>query len=124
MKRLLALLSGALLTLALTSGAFAETKTKTVTFDKTVQINGTTLKSGEYKVTYDEGAPTSQLTFQKGKEKVATATAQVKDLGKKTDSTEIVYNTQSSTPSVSEIRFGGSKQALVLSESSTATSGQ
>src|SRR6516225_11960208 len=97
MKRIFGLFGGAVLTFVLSSGAFAATVSKTLTLDNPVQVNGTTLQPGDYKVSYDDSTPNTQVTFQKGKEKIATVPAQIKPLGSKTNSTALVINTQGST---------------------------
>ncbi len=125
MKRFATLVCGTALTLMLTGAAFAGTVSKTLTFENPVQVNGTTLQPGDYKVTFDDHAATTQLTFKKGKKDVATAPAQVKQLGTKTPTTSVIYNTQGSTQSIQEIHFGGSTDAVVLSDNgSSAPSGQ
>jgi len=109
----------------LTGAAFAGTVSKTVTFENPVQVNGTTLQPGDYKVTYDDHAGSTQVTFKKGKKDIASAPAQVKDLGSKTHTTTVVYNTVGNAQAVQEIHFGGSTQALVLAEGgSSSSSGQ
>jgi hypothetical protein len=125
MKRFSTLLCGTALSLALTGAAFAGTVSKTLTFQSPVTVNGTTLQPGDYKVTYDDNSPNTQLTFKKGKKDVATVPAQVKQVGTKTHTTSVTYNTQGSTQSIQQIQFGGSTEALVLSEAgSNSTSGQ
>lgn len=125
MKRITTLLCGAALMLALTGGALAANVTKTITFEKPVQVNGTTLKAGDYKVSYDDAAPTTQVTFKQGKKEVVSAQAQVKPLGSKTLNTEVVYTGQGSSHNIQEIHFGGSTQSLVLAEGANSSqSGQ
>src|SRR5262249_10278038 len=125
MKRFATLLCGTALTLMLTGAAFAGTVSKTLTFENPVQVNGTTLQPGDYKVTYNDQPGSTQVTFKKGKKEVATVPAQVKQLGSKTSATSVVYNTQGSTQSIQEIHFGGTTDAVVLSENgSSQASGQ
>jgi len=125
MKRISTILCGTALSLLLTGAAFAGTVTKTLTFENPVTVNGTTLQPGDYKVSYDDSTPNTQLTFKKGKKDVATAPAQVKQVNTKSSTTSVVYNTQGTTQSIQEIQFGGSTQALVLQEGgSNSTSGQ
>ena len=125
MKQLVAVLSGAVLTMVLSAGAFAGTVSKTVTFENPSQVGSTTLKPGDYKVTYDDSSANPEVKFMKGKQTVATVPAQVKKLDSKTNSTSLVWNTQGSTPVLQEIHFGGSTQAVVLSDSgSTNTAGR
>ena len=120
MKRLLAVCSSAVLTMILTAGAHAATVSKTVTLENASQVGSTTLKPGDYKVTYDDSSPNPQVAFKKGKNTVATVPAEIKNLGSKTNNTSLVWNTQGSTPVLQEIHFGGSTQAVVLSESGSS----
>ncbi len=115
MKRFATFVCGTALTLLLTGAAFAGTVSKTVTFTDPVQVNGTTLQPGDYKVTFDDNAPTTQLTFKKGKKEVASAQAQVKQADRKVNATSVEFNSEGSTRTLQQIQFGGSTQALVLS---------
>ena len=122
MKRFATLVCGTALTLMLTGAAFAGTVSKTVTFNDPVQINGTTLQPGDYKVTFDDNAPTTQLTFKKGKKDVATAQAQVKQVSNKANATSVEFNGEGSSRKLQQIQFGGSNQALVLSDAGSSSS--
>lgn len=125
MKRFATLICGTALTLMLTGAAFAGTVSKTLTFTDPVQINGTTLQPGDYKVTFDDNAPTTQVTFKQGKKEVATAQAQVKPAERKVNATSVEFNSEGSTRKLQQIQFGGSTQALVISEGgSNSSSGQ
>ena len=124
MKRFASLLCGTALTLMLTGAAFAGTVSKTLTFSDPVQVNGTTLQPGDYKVTFDDTTPTTQLTFKKGKKEVATAQAQVKPADKR-HTTSLEFNGEGNSRTLQQIQFGGSSQALVLSGGgSNPSSGQ
>ncbi len=116
MKRISTLMCGAALTLLLTGAAFAGTVSKTLTFTDPVQVNGTTLQPGDYKVTFNDNAPTTQLTFKKGKKDVATASAEVKQAATKVNATSVEFNSEGSTRKLQQIQFGGSNQALVLAD--------
>jgi hypothetical protein len=121
MKQLFAVISGMALALMLSAGASAATISKTVTFENPSQVGSTTLQPGDYKVTYDNSSQSPQVNFMKGKKTLATVPAQIKDLGSKTNSTSLVWNTQGSTPVLQEIHFGGSNQAVVLSENGSGS---
>jgi hypothetical protein len=108
------------LALMLSAGASAATISKTVTLENASQVGSTTLKPGDYKVTFDSSSANPQVTFLKGKQTVATVPAQIKDLGSKSNSTSLVWNTQGSTPVLQEIHFGGSTQAVVLEENGSS----
>ena len=125
MKRFATLLCGTALSLMLTGAAFAGTVSKTLTFQDPVNVNGTTLQPGDYKVTYDDSSASPQLTFKKGKKEVATAQAQVKQATTKASTTAVEFNGEGSNRTLQQIQFGGSTQALVLSANgSTSTPGQ
>jgi hypothetical protein len=125
MKRFATLLCGTALSLMLTGAAFAGTVSKTLTFQDPVNVNGTTLQPGDYKVTFDDSGANTQLTFKKGKKDVATAPAQVKQVSTKTHTTSVEFTGEGSNRKIQQIQFGGSTQALVLSDSgSTSASGQ
>lgn len=125
MKRVATLVCGTALTLLLTGAAFAGNVSKTVTFSSPVQVNGTTLQPGDYKVSFDDATPTTQVTFKKGKKDVATAQAQVKQATNKVNATSVEFNEEGSTRKLQQIQFGGSTQALVLSNGGSSTaSGQ
>ncbi len=121
MKRLATLVCGTALTLMLTGAAFAGTVSKTVTFNDPVQVNGTTLQPGDYKVTFDDNTPTTQLTFKKGKKDVATAQAQIKQASK-ANTTSVEFNGEGASRKLQQIQFGGSTQAIVLSDGGSSTS--
>jgi hypothetical protein len=124
MKRILTLVCGTVLTLFLTGAAFAGTVSKTLTFSDPVQVNGTTLQPGNYKVTFNDNAPTTQVTFKKGKKDVATASAEVKQLGTKAHATSVEFNGEGSNRTLQQIQFDGLNQALVLSEGGSTSSGK
>lgn len=125
MKRFATLVCGTALTLMLTGAAFAGNVTKTLTFSDPVQVNGTTLQPGDYKVTFDDNAPTTQLTFKKGKKDVASTQVQVKPAPSKAYTTSVEYNGEGSSRKIQQIQFGGTNQLLVVSENgSSASSGQ
>jgi len=124
MKRIMTLVCGTALTLLLTGAALAGTVSKTLTFTDPVQVNGTTLQPGDYKVTFNDNAPTTQVTFKKGKKDVASAQAEVKQAATKANTTSVEFNTEGSTRKLQQIQFGGSTQALVLGEGGSATSGK
>ena len=125
MKRFFVSMGAALVGLMLSAGALAETHSKNLDLDKSVQVNGTTLAPGSYKVTYDDSGATAQVTFMKGKNKVATAPAQIKKLDSKASTTSVILSNKTSVPSLEEIDFGGSTQGLVLSNAAAgATTGE
>jgi hypothetical protein len=88
-----------------------------------VQLNGTQLKPGEYKVTWEGNGPDVTVSVMKGREVVATAPAHVKDLDKKfaADAAVLQKNADGST-SLNAVRFSGKKIALEFSGDASAGS--
>jgi len=104
----------ALLALALTLSlsAFAKPKSENITLHAGATVNGTNLPPGEYVVKYDVEGSNAQVTFVRGGKEVASTTAQVKTLDKKSTSNQVVMNGDSH--SISEIDFGGKQTAITF----------
>jgi len=86
-----------------------------------VQLNGTQIKPGDYKVTWEGTGPEVTVSVLKGKEVVAKATAHLKELDKNgaSDATVLQKNSDGST-SLNGIRFGGKKVTLEFAEETAA----
>jgi hypothetical protein len=86
-----------------------------------VQLNGTQLKPGEYKVTWEGTGPEVTVSVVKGKDVVAKTSARLKTLDKNgaSDATVLQKNADGST-SLNGIRFGGKKVALEFAEETAA----
>lgn len=123
MTRILACFVMFALAMTLSVSAFAETKTKDLTFVRDVQLNGTTIPAGQYKLAYDENGSTAQVKVLKGKKEVATATGQVKQLDKKASQNILMLDNTTSTPSIAEIEVGGTHTGITFGNS-TAASGK
>jgi hypothetical protein len=117
----------ALITLALTLTfsltALAGTKSTNVTLSQDVTLNGTSLPAGEYVVKYDVNGSNAQVKFTKAGKEVASANGQVKTLAKKPFTNQVQLNSSGSTPSISEIDFGGKETAITF-ESGSASAGK
>ena len=125
MKKIFVPFTAIALWFTFSAGAFAENHSKTLTLEQQTQVNGTTLRPGDYKVEWDGNGPSTQLKFFNGKKQVATAPAQVKELSKKTNDTAVILGNRGNVPTLDEIDFGGTNQAFVLSnQSGTQASGQ
>ena len=97
-------LSFATLALAVASAA-----THKVTLHEDAEINGKLLKAGEYKVEVKD----STAVLKSGKN-VLEMPVKVENTPTKFASTSIRYNAEGATPSVQEIRFGGTNTKLVF----------
>lgn len=89
-KRLLTVALTLLVCALLSPAAFADVKTKTVTFKTNVKIGETLVKKGTYKARFDDQS--NELTILDGKKVVAKITANLKDL-KSSTSYEAMYTT-------------------------------
>ena len=111
------------LTLTLSIGAFAASKSQTVTLYHDAQLNGKTLPAGEYTVKCDTTGSTTQVRFIRNGKEVASATGQVKQLTSAPDTNQVVTLDGNGGPStISEIDFSNSKSGVTFG-TSTAMSG-
>lgn len=85
-----------------------------VTLYQPAQVNGTTLKPGEYKVEVTDGS----VTFKQGKV-TAEAKAKVEEGATKILSTTV--DVDSDTSRLKEIRLGGTNKIIVLEKSGSAS---
>jgi len=106
--------------LLLSTSLFAATS-GSMKLTQPVQLNGTQIKPGDYKVTWEGTGPEVKVSILKGKEVVATASAHMKELDKNgaSDATVLQKNSDGST-SLNGIRFGGKKVTLEFSEETAA----
>src|SRR5258708_23160347 len=75
-----------------------------------VQLNGTQLKPGDYKVTWEGTGPEVTVSVLKGKEVVAKSSAHLKELDKNgTSDATVLQKKADGTTSLNGIRFGGKK---------------
>ena len=87
-----------------------------------VQLNGTQIKPGDYKVTWEGTGPDVTVSVMQGKNVVAKALAHVKELGKNVDANATILQKQSDgSTSLNGIRFGGKKITLEFTEETAAT---
>ena len=86
-----------------------------------VQLNGTQIKPGDYKVTWEGTGPDVTVSVMQGKNIVAKALAHVKELGKNVDANATLLQKQSDgSTSLNGLRFGGKKIALEFTEETAA----
>lgn len=100
--------------LLLAASAFAANKGSLQVQDS-VNVAGTQLDAGEYKVAWEGTGPNVQLSIKKGSKVVATTPARVIQLDRTAqDDTAVVSNNDDGSRSLSEIRFHGKKEALAI----------
>lgn len=98
--------------------AFAK-NSRTVRIPHSASIGGKQIPAGEYKVSWESHSADATVTFEAGKNVVATAQGKWVERGSKYDRNSVVYDkTSDGSESIVEIRFAGMKQALVLGGSS------
>lgn len=81
--------------------------TKSVTFAQDVNVAGTQVPSGDYKVEVNG----NDVKIEKGHKVVVTTQAKLEQRKEKYDTTAVVFD---STGKVQEIRLGGRSEALVF----------
>jgi hypothetical protein len=107
----------ALVVLALTGViALAEGKSKSVTFNEDVTVNGTLVKRGTYKVTYDEQS--NEMTIARNNKTIAKTPARTEKLDKKVSRTQVNTRKNNEKEELSSITFGGDDQAIIVGSSS------
>lgn len=116
MKLKVALLS-TLVAFLMTGALFAAENTKSLTINTPVQVNGTVLKPGDYKVSWEGTGPAVTVKFVKGKETVATAPAKLDAV--KSEQTSVQMNNAGSSPVLQKINFP--KVALDFSQGGSAS---
>jgi hypothetical protein len=110
------------LTLTLSIGAFAASKSQSITLYNDAQVNGKTLPAGDYTVKCDTTGSTAQVRFIRNGKEVASASGQVKQLKNAPENNQVVTMGGGSGPAtISEIDFSNTKSAVTF-ESSTAMS--
>jgi len=111
------------LTLTLSIGAFAASKSQSVTLYHDAQLNGKTLPAGDYTVKCDTTGSTTQVRFIRNGKEVASATGQVKQLTSAPESNQVVtLDGNRGAATITEIDFSNSKSGVSF-ETSTAMSG-
>jgi hypothetical protein len=97
-------------------GVFARDNNQhSVDIPATVQVGGTQLKPGNYKVKWQGAGPDIQVTFLRNGKTVATVPATLKTNDGQVTQDEIV--TDSATKTLTEIDFHRDKEALVFQQS-------
>ena len=108
--------------LLLATGAWASNR-GSVLISQDVQVGGTHLTPGEYKVEWEGNGPTVELKLMQGSKVVATTPAHMVDLKKAPVGNEAIVNKGADgSKSLSEIRLSGRKYAFQLGSESARMS--
>ena|SRR5579872_682793 len=102
-----------------TVSALARAKNQhSVEFSNAVQVGGTQLKPGEYKVEWQGTGPVVQVSFVRNGKTIATATGTLKTNDPHVSEDDIVIDTISAdTQKLTEIDFSHNKESLVFEQS-------
>jgi Protein of unknown function (DUF2911) len=92
--------------------ALAEGKSKSVTFTENVTVNGTLVKRGTYKVTFDEQS--NEMTIERNGKTVAKAAARTEKRDQKVERTQVNTRKNNNVVELSSITFGGDNQSIVV----------
>jgi hypothetical protein len=104
------------LALLLATSAFAANK-GSLQVQEPLNVNGTRLAPGDYKVQWDGTGPSVELSIMQGKKVVTKVPAHVIDLSSASPSdAAVVKNNGDGTKSLSEVRLSGKKFALAVGE--------
>jgi hypothetical protein len=104
------------LALLVAVSAFAGTKASLQITDP-INVNGTTLKPGDYKVTWDGNGPNVEVSILQGKNVVAKVPARVVDLqAPSANNAAVIRKSDDGTNSLAGVRFEGKKFALELGD--------
>jgi hypothetical protein len=114
MTRTLARVTLVILALSMSIGAFAASKSQSVTLYHDAQLNGKTLPAGDYTVKCETTGSTAQVKFLRNGKEVASATGQVKQLGSAPESNQVITQDGNGTSSISEIDFSNSKTGVTF----------
>jgi len=125
MKRTLGIIAALAFAMTASLAAYAaNSESKTFSLFQSVEVNGTTLQPGTYKVSFDASGPATQVTFSQGKKEIVSTSGQVKNLPEKQRKTQIkMSNTESATPRLVEIDFRGGTTGIQFAEPA-GTAGQ
>ena len=85
-----------------------------------VQLNGTQIQPGDYKVTWEGTGSDVSVSILKGKDVVAKAPAHIKDLGNKFKANAAVLQKRDGSTSLTGIRFAGKTLAIEFSDEAAA----
>jgi hypothetical protein len=123
MTRTVARFTILVLALTLSIGAFAASKSQTVTLYHDTQLNGKTLPAGEYTVKCDTSGSTAQVKFLKNGKEVASATGQVKQLSAAPAFNQVVTQDGNGGQTLSEIDFAHSTAGVSFESASLSSAG-
>ena len=110
------------LAVCLMAGTVFAKNRRTVTLAYPASVNGVAIAAGVYDVSWVSRSPEVRVTFNKGKNVIATAQGKWMDRSVKYNRDSVMYTTNpDGSRAISEIRFAGMTQVLVFGEASSAS---
>lgn len=104
------------LALLLATTAFAANK-GSLQVQEPVNVNGTTLKPGDYKIEWDGNGPSVELSILQGKKVIAKVPAHMIDLSRPAvNDAAVVKKGDDGSSALSEVRLSGKKFAFAVGE--------
>jgi hypothetical protein len=101
------------------TSALADGKTDRINFDESFQLNGTTIKKGTYKVSFDEA--TGKLSIKKGEKVIAETTAHAEKADGKSDNTKFSMATENGNKVLRSVTFSGDDRVIVVGAGASST---
>jgi hypothetical protein len=116
LKLLRGLLAGSVLLMLIASAAFAK-DSRSFRIDEAVSIQGTQIKPGQYKISWETHSPDTAVTLARGRKVIATATGKLVDRGTTYKQNVMLYEIKADgSREIIEFRIRGTNQALVFNE--------
>lgn len=112
---------GFLLVTLLGATAFAKTRQANVTFSDDTSVNGTLVKKGTYRVSFNED--TGELSIFKGNKVVARSAARLEMRDRKAGDTEFLTRKVDMGCELVGITFSGSSQNVVVNQAGMQAGG-
>ena len=115
-KRLQSLMAGLSVLLLMSASAFAK-GTRTISISYPAALAGVQLAVGHYELSFEQHSPEATVKLAQGKNVVVTTQGKVEERSTRYERNMVVFETKSDgSQVVSEIRLGGTNQAIVFSE--------
>src|SRR5271165_3560220 len=124
MTRMLARVALLVFAVTMSLSAFAGSKSESITLLHDVQLNGTTIPAGDYRVKYDANGSTCLVRVIKDGKTVATANGELKQLANKPARNQVVLDDTGNVRTVSEMDFSDSTTAVTFSQGVATASGK
>jgi hypothetical protein len=100
-----------------TTMVWAQNKSEKVDFTRDIMVNGTLVKKGNYRVSFDE--QTGELSVLSGKTVVAKTPAKMITRKVKSATTELMVVRHENTSALRSVIFGNDDKAIIVEEGAT-----